>query len=60
MKCLRCKTEMIRSHHQEVEDISGYELVTLVTLDECPHCSVKLKLIQPVLPGELETDYVIG
>jgi hypothetical protein len=55
MQCVRCNTKMLRSHHEETECIADGFFLTQVYVNECPFCSVMVKVVMPVLPGEEKT-----
>lgn len=45
---------MLASHHRECEEVGGAILYTDVVLNECPVCSVMVKVIMPLIPGTYE------
>jgi len=52
--CPRCPTEMVHSHHTEVEEVSPEVVhLTQVFTDECPVCSALCKWVYPMLPEHL-------
>ena len=51
MVCARCGSPMFRSRHREIEDLGDYRMVTDIIINECPRCSVVVKVIFPLIPG---------
>lgn len=54
MFCPRCSTHMIASQHREVETIGDVEGIKLVSMRECPACSVIIVVVVPLLQTEKE------
>jgi len=45
---------MLRTKHEDVEEIGEAVMVTTVILNDCPVCSAQIKVILPLFAGQLQ------